>query len=228
MRINLLDGGSLTTCNYLNCLGGKGYVSFINTTTRQDRLCTSCIDHFFVCHKPDKYKIKSLVLRSGLTDHFPIILNIDLNKEKLQIENSDNTTVIKKINHEELYKQIRELNWDSVYEQDVNLCTENFIQKISNCIDSSTKILTKKNIKKKKQWITRGIVTSIKQQDKLKKLADGNPLSNVAQDRYRRYRNMLTHLIKKTKFNFYKNKLIVKTMLRNHGILLGKPQMNTK
>lgn len=208
LNINILDAGNTTACNYLNCLGSKGFVSYINTTTRQDRVNNSCIDHFLVCHKPDKHEIKSLVLKSGLTDHFPIILSINLNKDNLQLGNTVNTADIKRIDRDKLHQLISELNWDSVYGQDVNCCTENFIHKISNCITNSTKTIVIKHLKKKKEWITQGIITSIKQRDKLKKQADRNPFDVEALVRYRRYRNMLTHLIKKSKFNFYKNKLL--------------------
>lgn len=209
ININLMDEGNETTCNYLNCLNGLGYVSMINSTTRQDRLSRSCIDHFFVYNRLGDSSIKPVVLNCGLTDHFPILLNIDFKTANGQSINEGNNSplLIKRLDCIKLQSQIKNQEWDSVCDIDINLCTENFIQILNNCITSSTQLIKIKNVKKKKEWITRGIIASIKHRDKLKKIADRTPQSVEAIEKFRKYRNNLTNLIKKSKYMYFKNRL---------------------
>lgn len=122
--------------------------------------------------------------------------------------NNNLPLLIKRLDCIKLQNQIKNQDWDSVCGKDIDLCTDNFIQILNDCIASSTKLTKIKNVRKKKEWITLGIITSIKHRDKLKKIADRAPQNVEAMERFRRYRNILTKLIKKSKYMYFKNKLV--------------------
>lgn len=70
----------------------------------------------------------------------------------------------------------------------------------------SQKLFTKNRYKKIKPWITKGIITSIRVRDKMKKRL---LLYNNTDDKgaFNNYRNTLNNLIRKCKHNYYKTKI---------------------
>ena len=52
-----------------------GYLSYINAVTRSDT--NTNIDHIFIkCRNIPNLELKSYVLNSCVTDHFPVMVNI--------------------------------------------------------------------------------------------------------------------------------------------------------
>lgn len=108
-------------------------------------------------------------------------------------------------------KKLEREDWQEIYrEQNVTTATKKFILKLKYLINSCTSVSHKKinNSKKLKPWITQGLINSIKERDKLKRLLLNNPNNHDIQGRYKIFRNTVTKLIKKTKIDYYKQKIM--------------------
>ena len=60
--------------------------------------------------------------------------------------------------------------------------------------------------KKRREWITIGLINSIKLRDKIKKQLQKR-LNPELKNSYKNFRNSLTKLIKKVKYDYYKNQI---------------------
>nr|CAI5850632.1 unnamed protein product [Callosobruchus analis] len=185
-----------------------GYNNLINGVTRKTENTASCIDHLFIRCKDENYsKITPVILKRDLTDHYPILLNLKL-KNKLTDTTQENK-LYSKIDYALLSQTISTAKWDSVFsETNAETSTTNFIESFTNMIKSCTKEYKICNKKVKlKPWITEGLILSIRKRDQLKKLWSQNPNNIIMQNNYKQYRTILSNLIKKTKYQYYKNKL---------------------
>lgn len=202
--ININIFGTDSTCqDYLNCLYEFGYRKQIYSITRPRS--GTCLDHFFLKSKNNNIMTKPTVLKNYMTDHFPIILNIDINNKSHPLNNSYN---IKKINYKNIENKINRENWNDVTTcQNPNLAVNMFINRMTNLIDDSTEFKTFNKKRQKKSWVTQGIILSIKTRDRLKKATLSSPQNNEIIQNYKTYRNLLTKIIKNAKFTYFKNKL---------------------
>lgn len=210
ININILNKSLNYTNDYLNIMSKYGYVSYINKPTRITTETTSCIDHIFIKSTINEcqFKFSSFILECTITDHCPVLLNLEFNNNIETLEkNSKNQ--ISTINYNKLLQLLSQENWEHVTNyNNSNICTDNFIYTFKEHIKSATKIIKIPNYKTKiKPWITTGITESIKKRDQLKKklLKDKNNL--ILLNQYKNYRNKLTSIIKKTKDEYYRNEI---------------------
>lgn len=95
------------TNNYLTIMQGSGFGSAVNGITRRSVGGGSCLDHCFVkCQNILFESIKSVILESDLSDHYPILVNIPLGKHR-----SQDNQIKKKVDH------YRYINFDALSER---------------------------------------------------------------------------------------------------------------
>lgn len=208
ININILNKNlSNTVNNYITLLNSFGFVSLINKPTRVQGNSKTCLDHIFVRCKDSVYdNLKSVVLRSDLTDHYPVLINIKLNKS---VTSTNSGKAIKLLDFQKLNNLMAETRWDDVIqESDVERSAAEFIGRIKSIINQSSynKIITNKKVRLK-PWITGGLLISIRKRDFLKKQCAMNPNCMETFNRYKIYRAELTRLLKKTKHEYYKMKI---------------------
>ena len=207
INIDLLDTRSEVTGDYITLLHRYGFFSVINKVTRQQGNSATCIDHYFVKCKNELFnKINSVVLTRDISDHFPILLVIELDVAQVNVKNDQ---TFHKINHNLLTQVLSEAQWEDVAsESDADVCTEIFINQIQKCIKKCTTIVKVSNKKTiKKSWITSGLLVSIRKRDKLKKYCTMNPNYFNALNKYKDHRKELSKLIKKSKYDYFKAKI---------------------
>lgn len=207
LNIDIMKKNEISS-EFLNTLCEYGYKSTINKYTRVDGDSKTCIDHIFINSKhPDvDEKILPLIIESGITDHFPVILQLVLGEIKTQ---TNKNNFIKFINYKTLKRELTSYDWNNVITgEDLDAETNKFINKLTALINKHTKTIINKN-KKRKVWITRGIITSINKRDRLQKKCKNDPNNREIRNEYTTYRNKLTEIIKKTKYNFYKTQIEV-------------------
>ena len=128
-----------------------------------------------------------------------------------QAKNTTNNKIkeIKKVNQNVISQKLSEVQWNSVLkENEVNSSCNTFINILKDIIDGSTLIRTVSSKKRRlKPWITDGLLTSIRERDRLKKQCTLHPGNIDILNTYRVYRNNLTKIIKKCKYQFYKTKI---------------------
>lgn len=192
---------------YLNLLSEYGYISMINEYTRVTPTSKTCIDHIFIKNNNNiiDYTIP-IVLRTNITDHYVTILQVIFqNEHKQKYENTYRTV----LNYKKLTNILTNLNWDVVYACDnVESATDMFIKITTDAFkDCTTNIKIKKNKRKRSEWITAGLINSINEKNRLFLETKKYPKNKEISDKYKRYKNKLTNLIRETKIKFYKNKI---------------------
>ena len=193
----------------------NGFTPVISTATHKKPNCHfTCIDNIFVNNS--ERLVYSCTLESHISHHRSLILKYSL-KNSLCSSNAlknGKTKVYydyKPQNLDKLSENLaEELLENSLSKQQANY--EEFLNTFLKCIDATCKLKTPKLSKRNKQenpWITTGLINSISKRDRLykiwkrtqtKRCTTGDPR---LQEQYRKYRNMLGNLIKKSKQNFH-------------------------
>lgn len=73
---------------------------------------------------------------------------------------------------------------------------------------SSSKIYRSTQNRKRKEWITNGLIVAIERKDNMKKHLRNNHNTEL-KEKYANYRNLLNKLIKKQKYEYYKEKMVI-------------------
>lgn len=204
INFNILNLQDVNVINYLNILQQYGFVSVVDKPTRErNDQAPSCLDHFFVKNSVH-YDMNSRIVYSGLSDHYPIILNIKLRKEIVPSINN----FIEKIDYHKVEDALNYKTWESVLEcRNPNKCAEILVTSLKTILENATdKIYLKCGNRKLKPWITLGIINSIRTRDKLKKRSAVRKTVE-AENAFRTYRDSLSKLIKITKNKYFSNKL---------------------
>lgn len=221
MNIDILSSSDHVE-EYKNILNSYGLISYINDYTRPQS--KTCLDHFFINSRIHKNEndIKPIIFEQNITDHYPIIILCRINsyKNRSRNDNQTDTKIHKKfINYDNLRSDLREEYWSDIYEQDdVDLVANKFINKLKYYIYKNTRTITIKNKnKKRKEWITQGLIKSTITKNEMYKKLSENPNNKLLETQYKTYRNKLTQLIKNAKTKYYgsiisKNKNVSKNL----------------
>lgn len=196
--------------NYLETLALHGLQPYINSATRVTNDSSTCIDHIFVKKNLNinNLNYKSLIVTYDITDHYPIMINIT----QENINNPITPIVLNKtikIDYNKLAELLKETNWSNVLNaRESEVAMQNFMTQFLSFLDQSStiRIVTQRQYKKLKPWISNGIIISIKKRDKMKKKLLRNYTVNK-EDEYKAYRNNLKKIVNNAKNNYYKNKI---------------------
>lgn len=194
--------------DYVDLLNENGFVSQINSYTRVENISTkSCIDHVFLKTSGDfqGYENIAAVIQTTITDHYTVLLNIATNMEKRKSVSHTNFYEI--IDKKKLLTNIKNENWSDLYlGENPDICTELFLKKLNTIIRNSTRTCKNNNKnRKRKPWITAGIVNSMNKRDTLFQECLKNPNNYEIKNKYTAYRNKINNLVKKAKNNYIKS-----------------------
>lgn len=191
---------------YLNIMSVAGFTSLINTYTRVDKKSSTCIDHIFL--KQIKENVHhSYVIKTDITDHFCISARINIRKP-VPIRNTSG--FVSKTNFDKLKGILREEKWDETFKtEDINLATNSLVNKIQNSLKLCTsKCYVSSSHRKRTPWITNGLLRSVNKKNRLYKSHIAHPNNLDLAQEYKRYKNKVTELIRITKSNYYRNKIV--------------------
>jgi len=210
INIDLLDSNSLISNEYQSCLLSHGFESLINIPTRVADNSSTCIDHCFIkkCNAiKNKLKINPFVLETTITDHYATVVNLEF---YIKAKNSEHDSGVSfnKIDKNKLNISIRQKPWQNVLQLDhPNDATKLLTKYINDSINYATVPIKQSNkTKKLKEWMTNGLLTSIRKRDKMKFNLKKH-YSLELHNEFKNYRNQLTKLINITKESFYKQKI---------------------
>ena len=174
---------------------------------------SSLLDHIYT--NDCKYDLTPGILVSDTSDHFPVFLQVNM-----QHHNNDNE--IQKCHDMKKFDESHFLNdlenkMKDVSEQvnnddenyDINSAFNSFAKTVKNTVDLHAPIRNRtRNEKRKlgKTWLTKGILTSIKNRKKMFTKMNKNPSLEA---NYIRYRNMVKQLIRNSKRNENKKKILL-------------------
>ena len=112
------------------------------------------------------------------------------------------------IDYNKFLNLIKNTNWSEILQlTDVNAAANLFVTQFKTLLNScKTKKENKHKVKKIKEWISTELIIAIRKRDKLKKNLAKNVNTQLINE-YKEYRNYVNDLIKKTKFDYYKNQI---------------------
>lgn len=124
------------------------FLPAISLPTREAEATVSCIDHFYIKTSIDLNNFNGFILQEKLTDHKPVILNMNILEPASTHRPQANITKYTDIAL--LKSQLSQETWNTVFaENDIDLAFEHFINKFTDYIKAATK--TSYNTLKKKK-----------------------------------------------------------------------------
>lgn len=194
ININILARHDSKVDEYRNVMSNFGYRSFINKCTRFES--NTCLDHYFVAQRNDSSvgNIHGYILHCNITDHYPVFLTVEI-EQTTHLEQKKYRKEY--TNYNELSIDLEQEEWKEVYgENEVNQKMENFIKILQKHIKNNTKlIVSSRQNMSKNPWITRALLKSIKEKNKLYALLRKSPLDSNLKNKYTQYKNKLNKLI---------------------------------
>ena len=115
-----------------------------------------------------------------------------------------------KSHSENFIRDLKSVNWSVATQNNPNIGFENFMLIINNLLDKHAPFKEQAKRKEKlrfKPWITKGILTSIMQRDKIHKemiKAKNSQTKQLKLSLYKKYRNIFVDLLKKRKVSNYR------------------------
>ena len=201
-----------TSSHFLNILSSFSFYPHINKHTRITPTSSTLIDNIF-SNVIDQHSLNG-ILYYDISDHLPIFTIVkhpghthkpstNLKHNKIRKETKQNI--------ESLKLDLTQEQWLDIFQtNDVNQSYENFINKLLFYYDKNIPLVRQKSYKKiKNPWITKGIINSIITRNKLYKKSLREP-SQTNHDKYKKYRNVLTSIIRLSRKIYYSQKIELK------------------
>ncbi|KAL4703558.1 hypothetical protein ACJJTC_000195 [Scirpophaga incertulas] len=174
---------------YLNLMASHGMLPSHLIPTRLN----NCLDHVLV---KTHYQVTTLVIESPITDHYPILMNLDFTPKR-----RSNKHISTKLNLEAIKHDIENTDLSALLLlNDVNEVTNQFINILMSIIKFHSHTITtpcKQRILK--PWITPGLLRCIRNRDNMHRKIKENPNSPTLSLTYKRYRNFCNNLLKNLK-----------------------------
>lgn len=207
ININILSEENDFVQDYLNTLCTHGYISYINDYTRIHNESKACIDHFFVKTENLNTKIRSIIFKQNITDHFPTMLLLKFGKK---VENKRIPLSFKKyINYKKIKQDLQNEKWTEIYNsEDVDHIAQLLTSKLQATMEINTKLVKIKRADNiRKEWITPALVKSINKKNEMYKKCVKYPYDEQLLAEYKTYKNKLIHLVQKAKKEYYSLKI---------------------
>lgn len=204
MNINILSNDTWAE-EYLNILSSYGFVSMINLPTRPQS--GTCLDHFFVRgFNPLDDDADAGVLHYLVTDHYPVILGLDL---EMKFKNNNPKNVKRYISYYMLKKKLKSESWLKVYEHsDVNKIADSFVDLLAQHIEDSTNtVKLKRNDRMGTKWITPAICKLINHKNKSYCKLKNEQHNLDLKSEYLKYKNDVHRKIKEAKYYYFQNRI---------------------
>lgn len=186
--------------SYLNLITMHGFYPTHTYPTHEN----NCIDHTLI---KSQCKPETIVCSSKITDHDSVILTLDC---RLQNNVRNMKKYMKRVDYDKLYAILSGEEWTNVVSEDnIDIATNNFIQKITDTVDSCTVTV---NIPHRKQfqqpWITPNLLRCIRKRDRLHQKCKKRPKDNALKQTYYNYRNYCNNLLQNLKNTYNSEKLV--------------------
>ena len=212
-NINLLKcSTNKPSSEYLDMLLSHGLLPKITVPTRVVHDKGTLIDHMFVKLLDSNDNCITGTLTSDITDHFMNFLFVESKCIKPEFQYISYRSYTDK-NITKFNDALTNSDMDKVYSSsDPNSSYDCLVDIYTQALDNTIPIKTARFNKyrhKKEPWITHGILNSIKERDKLhtKLRSEKNDSKrNLLRNKYNTYRNSLSKIIRKVKFEYQKEK----------------------
>ncbi|XP_077994315.1 uncharacterized protein LOC144448040 [Glandiceps talaboti] len=197
---------SAPAIQYNTLLNSYNFYQIINTATRITDNTSTIIDHCLT--NITNYFINCGTLQSDITDHYPIFCIINHLKHILKPANSAQILNFKNYNPDAFLSDLNATSWQPVYDcTDPNIAYEAFYNIFYNIVSNHVHTKTARHSNSiRKPWLSNGILKSVRTKHRLFTKMKNNPHNVNYKLKYKKYRNILTKLLKSVKKRYYFNK----------------------
>lgn len=183
----------------------EGFLPTVDVPTRVDGESATIIDNLYV--RGVTSKSKSNVIETNISDHFPLVLTIDLSMNP-----NKNTPVImsrrvmNEVSVQQISADLRAGNWQPLEQLPCDSAYEYFLAEINSALDRYAPV---KKIKipaksvRREPWFSKGIQKSSRQMSKLYAKAVKTNKDSPCYAAYIRYRNMYNSIKRAAKKMYY-------------------------
>ena len=212
---------------------------YIVAPTRVTPRSSTLIDNIFSNNIDDGSISGNLI--TTISDHFAQFLLLrDLKNSEQKTKTDQYKQDFSKLNKEHFEKDLKNTNWNSILEtgkKDIDKSFESFLTTVNSIISDHaplTKLSNKEKKLKNKPWVTKGILKSIAQKDKIRRKqcrAKNQALRESLKAKFKTYRNTINNLIRRSKANHYNNffksnkQNLIKTWQGIKEIIHSKPKI---
>ena len=199
--------------DYFDIFTNNNFMPLITLPTRITNRTKTLIDNIY--YNQFSNNIVSGNITVGISDHIPQFAIIpSYSNNTIPTNNTSYVRNYKKMNNESFVNTIRNIDWsfaNSNTDTDTNEVIVNFLGKITSALDDHAPLrkITKKQHKKlNKPWITKGIIKSIRNKEKIYNQYLRETIldkKTTLEKEFKKRKNMITILLRKSKKNFYNN-----------------------
>ena len=188
----------------LETMTSNGYTNYITNITRPNMIGhPTILDHIYMNKRKST---QSYILQTDISDHYPCTLSFKTPKQVLE-RISVSFRPISEERKNNFVAAFADFNFSFITDANLSLNEkfEKFGNELFKIYDLNFPIKHKKITEKRLQnkWLTRGLLTSIKEKHRLYKSVQRGLIPKRLYDAYD---SLLKKLIKKAKSNFFKNK----------------------
>ena len=205
---------------YFDNLNNNGLVPVITLPTHFGTRNGSIIDHIYVKSDISLSNLYAGILLHTFSKHLPVFISIPLKNEVTKLPKFINVTKINQNSWENLITDLNEINWSSIFDTN-NLFSnpsQNYSKFVNKLIEFKNKHMPTKKVRfkrykhKNNDWITSGLLISIRQKDNLYKqlhaLPKDQPNYDTLKLQYKSYEKNLKSLICSVKKDFYNKQFL--------------------
>lgn len=201
-NIDLNNNDNFEGNEFLTTLHCLGLEQVITSSTRITYSSETLIDHIYTNLSGCGNSAGTIL--SDLSDHFPVFAffeNMLYNtvKHRVKLRNYAHYNKLKFNN------DLAAMPWHEIYETtDVNIAYAKFIKLVTEVCDKHAPFIDGRSSKRKtKPWITKAIRKSIKKKHKLYSRVLASNYDTDKYDKYKKYRNILTSVLRNAKKLYY-------------------------
>ena len=192
------------TTAFLDTLLSYNMYPLICKPTRIGETSTTLIDNIFTNERCTK--VKNYILIDDISDHLPVFTVADITNKPCKSKGSIKIRKLNERNVNVFREKLKEVDWCCLNKfSDVDECYEYFLNVFLKLFDESCPFQNVKN-KNNKPWFTNGLINVCKKKNILyKKWLLRKDVHS--EQRYKRYKNKLTQIIRKAEKLYFKEKL---------------------
>jgi Skp family chaperone for outer membrane proteins len=207
-NINLLKTSThQSTYEFINTMFSSSFIPLINRPTRVTANTATLIDNIFT-NRHDLGKHINGIIPTDVSDHFSVFHIIYTDDVPHQVSSKSYKRCLNDITMNKFSSRIQSIDWNAVTQStDVETAYRIFFNSFSDTFDKTIPIKEVKHSKVlNKPWITKGILTSIENKNKMYKSLKVNGDKSIEHE-YKKIKNKLGNLLRQAEKRYYKDLL---------------------
>lgn len=214
LNINLRSNEDLNVQRYETVLAARGLERGIWDNTREEirlnELTVSCIDHLYYGLERPIDKIFTGVIKTKISDHYPICSRLKFMCGDTKCTNDENITIL---NNRRLENMLIAEEWRLGPQDNVNEGFLKITKTFNTLYDRCSKEVNKRKNRcywnkgsgvKRKPWMTVDILNYIRERDRIFRLWKNDPTNDRHRELYKTLRNRIINMIRHRKNSYYR------------------------